>query len=1694
MRKLLIIIAIALPAFGQQALTHIVDSAYFSAGDPTVPGSPLKANCTLSISGQSNGTTVSISGTTFFPVTVKWAVQNGIVNGYLPPNLNGTSYAISGFCQPPYPTSFTQVWSIPATASLPYCPSIGGVVTCVLQGVIQPAPYATISQAVTAPTAAMSGYVPAWGQYPALTPGFPLVVTAGPNVIPETNLSGVLDWSFIQPLTGVVQSAAGVTSFANPSGSGSITMVGTGAFVNGDCLQNTNGAVTDAGVKCATGSIIGPSTTTTGYLASWANGTGTSLGQGFPVSSGAMPSAVLQLLGTGFASPVVMPAFSGVIASVAGGTVTTLAHPTGTGNLVATGTGTYTPGNVILVGANGDLVDGGFVPGSGGGYVHAAGITGANAIAAWSAVANTLVLGPPFTLTPTANAIPETGSGGTLANGFIQTASGIQIGIGNVLPTANQTAISYGSGSATVGFANPLILPGAATLAASTTGSPSLVLPNGTAPSAPTAGMIWAASNVPYFYNGSSAQSFVLSGLNVIAQSPLTGGSQALTGNVTIGIQTASASQLGAGNVAITAGQLTETYSGGTAILGIANPFTFPGTAAFAASTTTNPSFTIPSGVAVTSPANGQVSNQAGTLHFYYGSDQSLLSSTSSAGGNVSGTFGALTVTSVNGVSYPSSPATSGVPVITAANTAAYLVVPSCPDAGGQHLNWNGSAWVCGTTGGTAGSVAFSGILTGTNTAPLTIGTGGSLTFSGTGTNNASNVNGIAYPAVPGSIGMIPVVTSISGAGAVTYEAGSLTVAATANQTTVSGCAPVALTGTCTIGTVQSIGTASSPTFAGLQLGSTTLASAGTGTSTFPAVNGTVVTTGTSALVTNAMLANSSFTIAPQSPLSLGGSVALGGSVNLSIATASATQIGAGNVAAGTGVVVTYSGGVALVSLANSVPSAYCGAGVCNSTGSSYGTSYTVGAAANNLVQLNGSAQLPAVSAALLTNFPTLNQPTTGTSAGLNGVLMSALGTGMVYNTGGTGIPSIAIDCTAFVSPACMDSGALPASVTAFADSSTAAIGGGLTVGTNGAAMAAAYYQSGVTFGAACTFTITGGGGTGAVFTSSGTLSAGSLLTLSSGGVNYTTNPTTATVSGSGCSGTPVLTTLLSVGTIQMQDGLGNQWGIGPYSGMTGAFSLAPSTILIQGVSAVGANVGGGAVQIGCGAGTGNAAPCAVQFLGYSAGSPGSTAQVPFPSVNVIGYALVPQHDYLVANSGSLGTSTDRWGAYLGNPSVYGTLALQSVARIATSTLGSGGTSTYNPGDTFSVNGGNPANSALGTVLTTSASPGAVVTYVLTNWGTNYAVASGVATTAITGTGTGLTINIVTLGGYSNQITAPPTGFNSVWNQMMGGDVSGFVETSTVTAIQGNNISTNTPTNGQVLQWSAGASHWAPATIGGSGTVTTTGSPGSGGLAIFSGATSIAPIAVTRAGDIGYFNGSVWQTLAGNNSGTNCLQEASSGVPSWVACGGGGGISFLSSASDFAGVKTNATTLTFGTGMSSTSYVNKMVGNQVYEYTTDVVAVLSSGSATGTLYNYILPNGTFVCGTDTLTITSCTGGSTSIVTGLTGFPVNTIPIYKWTSLTTAGVWDATGGLDFQAYQGIKVLAASGSGQPVTITETGSLSTIGVPYPASVAFAALGSVPAAGIFVYCNNCTTAATCTGGGSGHMAVSNGTNWTCQ
>ena len=83
------------------------------------------------------------------------------------------------------------------------------------------------------------------------------------------------------------------------------------------------------------------------------------------------------------------------------------------------------------------------------------------------------------------------------------------------------------------------------------------------------------------------------------------------------------------------------------------------------------------------------------------------------------------------------------------------------------------------------------------------------------------------------------------------------------------------------------------------------------------------------------------------------------------------TELAANDIQAGQWVSLIYDGtNMQMQSVLGNPSMTYPGAGVANSTGSAWGTSYTVGTAANNLVQLNGSIQLPAVSGALLTNLP----------------------------------------------------------------------------------------------------------------------------------------------------------------------------------------------------------------------------------------------------------------------------------------------------------------------------------------------------------------------------------------------------------------------------------------------------------------------------------------------------------------------------------------------------------------------------------------------------------------------------------------------------------------------------------------------------------------------------------------------------
>lgn len=79
----------------------------------------------------------------------------------------------------------------------------------------------------------------------------------------------------------------------------------------------------------------------------------------------------------------------------------------------------------------------------------------------------------------------------------------------------------------------------------------------------------------------------------------------------------------------------------------------------------------------------------------------------------------------------------------------------------------------------------------------------------------------------------------------------------------------------------------------------------------------------------------------------------------------------------------------------------YPASGVAVSNGSAWLTPYQVGTGANNLVQLNGSSQLPAVSAANLTNFPSFS-----TMFGVPNIAVGSLATTSLAINGATAVTS----------------------------------------------------------------------------------------------------------------------------------------------------------------------------------------------------------------------------------------------------------------------------------------------------------------------------------------------------------------------------------------------------------------------------------------------------------------------------------------------------------------------------------------------------------------------------------------------------------------------------------------------------------------------------------------------------------------
>lgn len=122
----------------------------------------------------------------------------------------------------------------------------------------------------------------------------------------------------------------------------------------------------------------------------------------------------------------------------------------------------------------------------------------------------------------------------------------------------------------------------------------------------------------------------------------------------------------------------------------------------------------------------------------------------------------------------------------------------------------------------------------------------------------------------------------------------------------------------------------------------------------------------------------------------------------------------------------------------------------------------------------------------------------------------------------------------------------------------------------------------------------------------------------------------------------------------------------------------------------------------------------------------------------------------------------------------------------------------------------------------------------------------------------------------------------------------------------------------------------------------------------------------------------------------------------WALLAGSGSGSVSPNASGGCGVvRTSNTVLTIFPGASASLSCSFSLGNDIYSFTSPATATISTGSDTA--YIYISSMGALTVGTNSQIVT-CSGCTS--VTGITSFPVNSVPVFNWSS--TSGVWASTG--------------------------------------------------------------------------------------
>lgn len=140
------------------------------------------------------------------------------------------------------------------------------------------------------------------------------------------------------------------------------------------------------------------------------------------------------------------------------------------------------------------------------------------------------------------------------------------------------------------------------------------------------------------------------------------------------------------------------------------------------------------------------------------------------------------------------------------------------------------------------------------------------------------------------------------------------------------------------------------------------------------------------------------------------------------------------------------------------------------------------------------------------------------------------------------------------------------------------------------------------------------------------------------------------------------------------------------------------------------------------------------------------------------------------------------------------------------------------------------------------------------------------------------------------------------------------------------------------------------------------------------------------------------------------------------------------STTPFQPARTDANTLLIGTDCSVNSPCNIRIGATTYTFATPAAVTVSSGSGMVHIYvnsSGVITAGISIQGSPTLTCSAC-----DIVTQITQFPSDSIPIAVWGA--TSGAWEVSGTDERAVLSGGRTFVA---GSNIIITEAGNLVTI-----------------------------------------------------